>query len=100
LRLGGYNDQIFVSEKRLMTYRGHIKNGVAVLGQAVKLPDGTRLRVEVETADSEFWGGKTVEELACEQGVKPVNNLAALAIEWPEGESIDELLALVREVRH
>jgi hypothetical protein len=83
-----------------MTYHGHIKNGVAVLDTPVLLPDGTRVRVEVEPANSDFWGGKSVEELAIEQGIKPIGNLASLAIDWPEEESIDEVLALVREVRH
>jgi hypothetical protein len=83
-----------------MTYHGRIKNGVAVLDTPVTLPDGTRVRVEVEPASSEFWSGKTVEELAREQGVQPIDNLADLAIDWPAEESLDEFLALVREVRH
>jgi hypothetical protein len=83
-----------------MTYRGQIKNGVAVLDTPVVLPDGTRVRVEVEAGGSEFWGGKTVEELAREQGVEPINNPADLAIDWPGEESVDEFLALVREARH
>jgi len=83
-----------------MTYRGHIKNGVAVLDLPVTLPDGTRVRVEVEPADSGFWGGKTVEELAREQDIQPIHNLADLAIDWPQEESVDQFLALVREVRH
>jgi hypothetical protein len=82
-----------------MTYHGRIKNGVAVLDTPVSLPDGTRVRVEVEPASADFWAGKSVEELAREQGVQPINNLAALAIDWPQEESIDEFLALVREVR-
>ncbi len=83
-----------------MTYNGHIKNGVAVLDTPVTLPDGTRVRVEVEPAGSEFWTAKTVEELAREQGTPLVSNLATLAIDWPDDESVDEFLALVREVRH
>lgn len=83
-----------------MTYRGQIKNGVAVLDSPVALPDGTRVRVEVETAQSEFKMGKSVEELAREQGVKPVSDLSKLTIAWPADESLDDFLALVREVRH
>jgi hypothetical protein len=83
-----------------MTYNGHIKNGVAVLDSPITLPDGTRVRVEVEpAAGSDFWAGKTVEELAREQGTQPINNLAALAIDWPKDDSVDEFLSLVREVR-
>jgi predicted DNA-binding antitoxin AbrB/MazE fold protein len=83
-----------------VTYRGQIKNGVAVLDSPVALPDGTRVRVEVETAQSEFKMGKSVEELAREQGVKPVSDLSKLTIAWPADESLDDFLALVREVRH
>lgn len=83
-----------------MTYRGQIKNGVAVLDTPITLPDGTRVRVEIEPPGSDFWNGKTVEELANEQGTRPINNVADLAIDWPEDESVEELLALVREVRH
>lgn len=82
-----------------MVYRGHIKNGVAVLEGPVQLPDGTPVRIEVERADADFWNGKTVEELAREQGVLPIERIEDLAIDWPEEDSIDEFLALIREVR-
>ena len=45
-------------------------------------------------------GRAVAEELAHEQGVHPINNLAGLTIDWPADESIDEFLALIREVRH
>ena len=82
-----------------MTYRGHIKNGVAVLDTAVKLPDGTPVQVDVEPANSEFWRGKSVEQLAREQGVRPIRDLDDLAGEWPEDESVDDFLALIRRSR-
>jgi hypothetical protein len=82
-----------------MTYRGHIRNGVAVLDTPVTLPDGTPVRVEVEQAEGGFWEKKTIEELAREQGVKPVGGLAELAMDWPEEDSLDEFFALIREVR-
>lgn len=82
-----------------MTYRGHIKNGVAVLDPAVMLPDGTPVRIEIAPADSAFWQGKTAEELARDQGIEPIINFDDLAIQWPEEDSIDQFLALVREVR-
>ena len=82
-----------------MTYRGRIKNGVAVLDTPVALPEGTPVQVVVESADSAFWQGNSVEELARQQGVHTIREPRDLAIDWPEGESLDELLALVREVR-
>jgi hypothetical protein len=82
-----------------MIYRGHMKNGVAVLEPPVTLPDGTAVRVEVEPSDSRFWQGSTIQELAEEQGVLPLDRVESLAIDWPEEDSIDEFLALLREVR-
>jgi hypothetical protein len=82
-----------------MTYRGCIKNGVAVLETPIPLPDGTRVRVEVEPTESEFSSGKTVEDLAREQCTKPVSNPGDLAIDWPQDDSVDDLMALVRKVR-
>lgn len=82
-----------------MTYRGHIKNGVAMLDERVNLPDGTPVRVEVEPLDADFWQGKSVEQLAREQGVKPCTSAGDLAISWPEDESIDEFLTFIREAR-
>ena len=83
-----------------MTYRGHIRNGVAVLDTPVALPDGTPVRVEVERINSAFWENKGVGELAREQGVKPIQSLDELADVWPEEDSIDEFIALIRERRH
>jgi hypothetical protein len=82
-----------------MTYRGLIKNGVAVLNAEVALPDGTPVRVEVESDNRDFLRGKSVDELAREQGVQPRSAAGDLTIDWPTEESIDDLLALVREVR-
>ena len=36
-----------------MTYKGHIKNGIVVLDDPVKLPDGAEVRVEVLEPKSE-----------------------------------------------
>ena len=82
-----------------MTYRGHIRNGVAVLDAAVNLPDGTPVRIEVERTDSPFWQNKSVGELARERGIEPVRSLEELAGDWPGEDSVDEFLALLREVR-
>ena len=82
-----------------MTYRGHIKNGVAVLDGPANLPEGTTVRIEIDQADSDFPEAKTVEELAAEQDFKPVSSLEELAIDWPEEDSIEDFLSLIREVR-
>ena len=36
-----------------MTYKGHVKNGVVVLDDPVKLPDGAEVRVEVLESKAE-----------------------------------------------
>jgi len=82
-----------------MTYRGHIRNGVAVLDTPVTLPDGTPVRVEVERIDSAFWQNKSAQELASEQGVQPIKSVDELGGDWPAEDSIDEFLGFVREVR-
>jgi hypothetical protein len=82
-----------------MTYRGHIKNGVAVLDERVNLPDGTPVRVEVERIDADFWRNPSAEEVARAQGVEPCVDPDDLAGEWPEDEAIDDFLALIRRGR-
>ena len=82
-----------------MVYRGHIKNGVAVPDTPVELPDGTAVRIEVEQAESRFWQASSPHELALEQGVRPVQSLDDLTIDWPQEDSVDELVAMLREVR-
>ncbi len=40
-------------------------------------------------------------ELARQQGVKPIKNIKELQGDfWPEDESVDEFLELVRSIRH
>jgi hypothetical protein len=82
-----------------MTYRGHIKNGIAVLDERVNLPEGTPVRVEVERIDADFWRNQSAEELARVQGVKPCIDPADLVADWPEDEPIDDFLALIRRCR-
>jgi hypothetical protein len=49
---------------------------------------------------SDFWRSKSVEQLAREQGVQPVDNPDDLLGDfWPEDESIDDFLAWLQEVR-
>jgi hypothetical protein len=80
-------------------HHGRIERGMDVLNTPIPLPDGTRVRVEVESPDAQFWRGKTVEELALEQGVESVASVSDLVIDWPEEDSVDEFLSVIREVR-
>lgn len=71
-------------------------------------PDDGRIRepateeAEVAGADAlgealpGFWESPTIEELAEQQGVKPITDVAALAADfWPPDMSADGFLALV-----
>lgn len=46
-----------------------------------------------------FWENLSADALGRRQGVQPVKNLDDLVGDWPEGESVDEFLALIRSVR-
>jgi hypothetical protein len=82
-----------------MSYRGHIKAGVAVVDEPIDLPDGTPVRIEVEPIGGNFWRNRNAEELAREQGVAPCANPGDLAAEWPADESLDDFLGLIRRSR-
>ena len=82
-----------------MIYKGHIQNGVAVPDESVSLPDGTPVRIEIDPVDGDFGADRTIADLAREQGTKPIDDLGELAMDWPEGDSLDDLIALVREAR-
>ncbi len=80
-----------------MTYEGHIENGVVVFDRPVPLPEGTEVRIEplrpVEQRESpshdEFWRDRTLDEVAAEQGVKPVTDLDEARGGWPKDELDD-----------
>lgn len=50
----------------------------------------------------DFFGKRvTVQELALQQGIAPARNLADFRGEfWPDGETVDDFMAAVRQWRH
>jgi hypothetical protein len=82
-----------------MTYRGYMKDGVVVLDAPVAIPDGTPVRVDIDAAVSDFWKETDIAALAREQRVQPAMRIDDLAGDWPPEDSVDEFLALIREVR-
>lgn len=52
-----------------------------------------------EALNSPFWKSKSFDELATEQGVYPVDNLAAISGGWPADEDVDEFIASIRSAR-
>jgi hypothetical protein len=45
--------------------------------------------VAVAKKSSSFWKGKTFEELAKEQGIKPIKDVNLLKGHWPENADFD-----------
>jgi hypothetical protein len=82
-----------------MTLQGHIKNGIAIIDGPVRLPDGTRVDISVREEDAGFWSGKSIGELAKEQGVSPAVDVISLAGDWPADESVDDFLQEIRSGR-
>ena len=80
-----------------MTLDGRIHDGVVVFSQPVPLPEGTPVRVE---PTPNFWQDKSLEEIAREQGAVPITALDELVGDWPEEDSVDDLLAMIRKARH
>jgi hypothetical protein len=82
-----------------MTYRGHIKNGVAVLDEPILLPEGAQVKIQIDRLEPDFWEGKSAEQFALEQGVLPCKNPSDLAGDWPENESVDDFIGLIKRAR-
>jgi hypothetical protein len=81
-----------------MTYKGQIKNGIAVLDTPCPLPEGTPVLVEVDSL-SGFRSNKTVDDLVKEQGTVRTDDLKKLVMDWPAEDSLEELQLLVRNAR-
>ena len=81
-----------------MTYRGRIKNGVAVLEQKAALPEGTAVLIQPADAFS-FNENLSLAELMQRQQVQPISATSDLAGDWPAEDSLDDFLAEVREGR-
>jgi hypothetical protein len=95
-----------------MTYRGHVENGVVLLDDPVRLPDGTEVSVRPVVGShpgqsepsgaadsSSFWQPLSIAELAEQQQVSPAQSLEELAGDWPEDESLDQFLDSLRRDR-
>jgi hypothetical protein len=82
-----------------MIYRGRMMKGVAVLDVPANLPDGTPVKIDVAEQASESWQNTDIEALISKQRVDVVRSLEELAGDWPAEDSVEELIALVREAR-
>lgn len=82
-----------------MTYKGHIKNGVAVLDEPVRLPEGAQVRIQLDRLEPGFWENKSAEQLAQEQLKGICTDPGDIAGDWPAGESVDDFIALIKRAR-
>jgi hypothetical protein len=54
----------------------------------------------LEAAAAGFWVPRSLDELAAERHIPIIVDIGALALpDWPDDESVDDLLAYVREQR-
>lgn len=64
------------------------------LSAALKKPPSRR-----GAPDSPTWSDIALDDLVAQRGVPVCHDLTVLVGQWPPEDSVDELLALVREVR-
>lgn len=94
-------ERITKASKRRVLVRG-LRKGTGDRVRELAVADLEQAEQSSEQPDPRyggFWDNLSADELARRQGVKPVENLDDLKGDWPEGESVDEFLDLVREVR-
>ena len=88
-----------------MDFRGVFSNGVIRPIEPVQLPNGTEVDCHPvngsasNSRPNDFWRGSSLQELATEQGVAPISNVADLRGDWPAEESLDDLIDAVRKGR-
>ncbi len=71
-----------------------------ILGKTVPLTEPLLSMPAMDSPSVDFWRGATVEELAAQQGVSPVNPGDELWGDfWPEDQDVAEFRAAVREWR-
>ncbi len=63
------------------------------------VPLDARLRGEHLFENRDFFAGKSLAELAREQGVGPIKDIGVFAGGFPEDENLDELLAELDRLR-
>ncbi len=105
-----------------MEFRGVYENGVIRPTGAVNLPEGTPVEfhpvaagngapppppgaigtlseVQIREMQERFWKGKSLQELAAEQGVKPVESMDDLRGPGVTDEDMEALEQIIRERR-
>ncbi|HUT09181.1 MAG TPA: hypothetical protein VMY42_01670 [Thermoguttaceae bacterium] len=66
-----------------MIYRGHVKNGLVVLDDAVVLPEGARVKVDVVTPSVSDEANKATDEENGPADLPPLMKYAGIAKDLP-----------------
>lgn len=99
-----------------MEFRGIFEDGMIRPTEPLDLPDGTEVEFhpvhdrsgtrkpaeDLDRLSDQFRHRHTIDELADQQGVKPVSSIDELAVVWPDNDpadSVDELIRSLREWR-
>ncbi len=74
-----------------MTFQGHVEKGMVVLDELLPLPDGTPVVVEpIPRTSGEFWGSRSLDDLAKQQRVSAPRAVEDLLGGWPADERNDD----------
>jgi len=82
-----------------LTLMGTIEHGRIVLAQPLDMPDGTSVEVRLLPLMPGFWTGLSLAELAQQQPVTASASPSDLIGNWPDTDSVDDLIEFVREGR-
>ena len=96
-----------------MEFRGIYENGVIRPTGSVNLPEGTEVEFhpvagngtpalspgQIRDMQDRFWKGRSIQELAAEQGVGPLRSTEALRNPDITDEDIEALEQIIRERR-
>jgi len=90
----GLEGQITASRRRRVRVHGTIEseNGRALRMMVASVVPVVDIVAEADTRYGNFWDNVSAEEQARRQGLDHPTNVDALAIEWPENESVDAFL--------
>jgi predicted DNA-binding antitoxin AbrB/MazE fold protein len=94
-----------------MDFRGIFENGVVRPTEPTPLPEGTVVQFHavapngaerdrlIRESDAAARGARNLDQIAAEQGVQPLRDIADLRGDWPEEDDLDEFFRWLRRGR-
>ncbi len=82
-----------------MTTTGTVEHGRIILARPLDMPDGTSVEIWLHPLPVGFWSSSSLAELAHQQEVPALSSAIELAGDWPDSDSVDDLIAAVHEGR-